>query len=263
MRDGEVVAVEPVAAHQQPSRQAFADDAAAVGERRIAGLDHEDVHVAHDHRAKRRQPLHGGHQFRALDPPSLAFGLYEVLVRRAVDTERDRRRPDTVPAVDADFEPALARRDRDHRGEAVGGKVDVVVRHVGFGEHEPARPGDLLQIGLQAFKIVRRQQGEQAVLRGWAHTGSGAVLGRGCAHRSVLAPTAGQGLPTPCRVEANQSIFRMTWSETVPSCGAVSAGHFALIRSLIRPARSSIAKGFVITCMPGSSGPSPRIALSP
>ena len=130
MGDQEVVLEHAVLPHQQPARQALAQPPAAVGQRRLAALHHEDVDVAQQCRAERRASFTCDARRRwGCAAPS----------RRTVSPSRwsnDRRpargRPRHAFISDhADLDALVGLRRADDRDEAAGEEIDVVDRIAG------------------------------------------------------------------------------------------------------------------------------------
>ena len=90
MGGGEVIPVHPVVAHQQPARETLLKGVAAVGQRRLAHLDHERLHEPDQVLVQGWTGRHRAPKVIGPDPQALARGLDKALVRRAIQPQEDR-----------------------------------------------------------------------------------------------------------------------------------------------------------------------------
>jgi hypothetical protein len=94
--------------HQQPAGQALFQLAAAIGNRRLRGLNEEVVGTAQQRAMQADALIHGLAQMGCTDALRAAYSLHVCLMRGAIMAEHERQSSHAFPTNDADLDASLA-----------------------------------------------------------------------------------------------------------------------------------------------------------
>ena len=165
MGDLDVIPVQPVMAHQQPSGEPRLDGVFGIGKGRARGLNVHGLCVAQKATVQGWTLVHHLLQVMGRHSQPLTSMLHEELERGRADAERDGHTDHTLSPDDADLDLAAiaigANRRVTHLHE-----VDMLNRLVRLDQHTAQFKLDRLQMGLKRGKVLGRKGSEQLIADG-------------------------------------------------------------------------------------------------
>jgi len=207
MGDMEAVGMRAVAAHQQPARQARADEVEARAGHGHRQLRQRDIQIAIEQPAQGAARRQLALEVQGLDAPGRAGAQHQRLPRRARNAQCERRTQHAFAPDQADLEPRMAVHTRHQRDEAVDRKVDVARRLPVFAQHLRGHQRNLVAGGQQVHSLAARQQFDQVIFVG-GQGGLGQLAEpcdeqadidtRGRGHRRCCAQLASPARSSPC-----------------------------------------------------------------
>ena len=166
VRHAEFRRAHPVARHQQPAREARADDVEAVAGRGLGNLRHQRVDIAVQPALQRRRAAQRAQEPGLAQLQRGSAALHERAHRGRFDAERQRDADHAFASHHPDLEREVALDDGEQRHQAAQRKVDVAhatarfVKHVAEGQRDRRQARQELLVGLA------RQRREQQVFVG-------------------------------------------------------------------------------------------------
>lgn len=116
MGDRQLIAAQPIAPHQDPSRQPLLDLSRGIGEGRLRGLNAECLDIPQQQGARALTLLRGGRQVGGGDAVGPSRRLHDAIAGGPVDTQHDAQPDHDLMGrhPDLDLMIVRGRNDRDH-----------------------------------------------------------------------------------------------------------------------------------------------------